>query len=188
MAENTYFTAQILDRTVSVVNNDVRNLRNPELSSFYPPVSRFSREELDSRFEASNALRGANGLQSMSQTEFSSQFSASGGPALFLQVLEGLGIESEYTLDLIETSGAATIPTLGFRTTFTETKQSQGSTLSIAEIRAQLRAVPGLTDKLVTQGPIKHLVESAPVAIADEDSTIQDRVDKIHDYVRQWLR
>jgi hypothetical protein len=188
MADPTYFTAQILDRTVSVVKNDVRNLRNPDLNSFYPPIERISREELDSRYAVSRDFRDLSGLASISQTEFANQLSDSGGLPLFLQVLSSVGIEAEYTQDLVETSSEARVPALGFRTTFTETKQSQGATLSIAEIRSSLREVPGVADKLTNQGPIKHLLEDAPTAVAIEDSDIQDRVALIHSYVRQWLR
>jgi hypothetical protein len=188
MTDLKYYTAQVVEDTISVLDNDLRNLHSALLSSYYELAELVSAAEVEARYQESAAFRAAAGLPIIPKATFASQLSEMGGKELFLQLLNAAGIETEYTEDLVELSVADKIPELGRRTAFTDQQRLAGRTLSVSAVRDKFRAMEGLSGLLASDHTTKHLVEAPTTMIADDDSKIQARVDSMLNYLRRWLR
>jgi len=181
------FTSQVLRQTIKQVRAGSRDLTSTRLEPYYRGTRRLSAEEVASRAAASAAFRQEAGFRPLSTAEAAQQIGDSGGRALFLTLMSGLGLEREYDEDVVSQDAVEGVPDLGDRTTFADTKAASGASLTVQEARAGLRAVEGLASRLPTGGQVKHILEPAQPALADDDSVVQERLEKMWDYVRDLL-
>lgn len=185
---NKFFSAQVLEDAIIIARNNLRDLRGQSLAGFYTPADPVPSGELAERVKAVAKFRAANGLQRVSTTEAADQIATPKSAQTFRRVVTNVGLEVEFEEDLVTLDGTEPIPRLGYRTQFVADKVSAGADVTISEVRARLQDIQSLRDRLPSVEDTLHVLESAPTAVADEDSRVLQAQLQMQQYVRQYLR
>jgi hypothetical protein len=181
------YTSAVLRQTIKQIRTGSRDLSNPGLASYYQAPRRLPTAEIASRAAASASFRQAARLRPLSAAEAAPQIGDSGSQALFQTLMAGVGLENEYEEDIVQLPADEAVPELGDRTIYVQTKAAQGKSLTVKDVRDGLRAVDALAARLPTGGTTLHLREGTQPALADDDSVVQERLDRMWDYVRDLL-
>ena len=182
-----FFTSTVLRQTIKQVRRGSRNLDNPALAHYYRSDRRLPASEVAQRAAASATFRRAAGLRPLPAAEAAQQIGDSGSQALFQTLMRGMGIEREYTEEIETKDPQDGVPELGERTVYAQAKAAQGSALTVKAIREGLRKVDALARRLSTGAQTLHITEPTQPTLADDDSVVQARLDRMWDYARDLL-
>lgn len=174
-----YFAATMMKTAINMAAFGVRDLRNPDLYSFYAG-SPIPASELATAAAAAQEIQSEAGITPISSAAFSDQ---AGNPSqdFFIDVMEAMGIELTLTEDITVESGSVVLPDLGFRTAFLK-EQSSTLSVSIPTIRDQIRS-----RQSVNRADIQHLIQRDAPVLADSDPYVRQKLRAMRHYVARYL-
>ena len=165
---NKSFSSTGISKLVSILLQNKRDVDNPELSEFYF-LDPSNQANIDERYREVLGFRITNSLPLVQPGSFLADTSVSGGPAFFARVLAAQGVERVFTEDLTSSS----------------TSVSRNKLKNF--IDKQALSIPTVPRTSFTEQVIetKHLLNSEPVVIPTEDTSIFKRLKGAHKYVRE---
>lgn len=167
IVDSRLFTDRVTAASIALAESGRRNLKNPDLALFYKANS-IPSAKIEDKFDDDVAKRREAGLPPVSSQEFVSQLS-SDDSELFLAILTAAGLELEIEDDLkSDTELGINVSPVG----------------QITPENVRLR----LQSKSKTAEDHLHLLEKEPLTLADTDIDIQDRVQRIKQYLRDYLK
>lgn len=188
LALSQSFSARVAQDMVSILAIDFRNLKNEELSSFHPTTAPVGEDELADRFQSSEAKREEIGLEPIPEREFYDQVTASQSAQLFEQYLNAAGLETELTDDYIASSVAVQAPHRDDRAAFIFTEVAKGRTINTPEALADVISDPTLSEQIYVGDETAHIIEPTPKTVADHDTLVNEKLQEVLQYLRQYLR
>jgi hypothetical protein len=184
-----YYSAQVVEDTISILENDLRNLRSQTLKPYYESDSELSDDALSTKAGESREFRLANGIKTIPTSELVAQIAQTNNRSLFIRLLVASGIELEFVEDLVAEAIGDQLPQLGDVTSFAHSAAAHGTSLSIADIRAKLDVLDIARTAIAdADATVYHVLEDAPIAVATEVVEVSQKLDKMHNYVRAWFR
>lgn len=175
---DTYLAADLTNSFATLVQLNLRNLSNTELSAFYTGPN-ISASAIAAGLRAAQTLTTEAGLGPISQADYSEQTRGASAD-LFKKFLAAAGIEAEYTDDFAEASNTVVIPDLGQRSAYV-TKKSGTPNLSIADIRDRIRNQADVSTS-------EHLAEPDVLVLADADPYAAVRIRNMREYITRYLK
>lgn len=183
----TSFSANTLENMVNVYLAGYRNLSNDALSFIYGRPGFENQETIDTAYEATNDLRLANGMTTVSSDAVSSQI-LGGSKEVFVNYLTSAGIELEYFNDLIETDNSNRFPGEGDRTSFITSLAVAGFNTAPPAVLDNLQNDTVLSEQVYIAPITKHLVEPLPYQVADDNEKVRQNLEATLKYVRDIFR
>lgn len=175
---------QLVAKTVDTVLNGRRDVFNTDLEPFFRRAASTSLTDTVTRVQAAQAFRSENQLPTLATAQLSLQIAEPLSRKTFTQLLKSVGIEPEFTNDLIEVAMEGTVPVTGSPSSFAETAQTSGVTLSVSQIQAELATIEAVKNGLATPSVTKHIIQEPTVVQPDEDSRVLQGNAQIHTYTR----
>lgn len=164
IVEQALFTDRITTKMIRLLERDARNLLNPDLRTFYAP-DRVAQADAADKYAADVLKRQELGLDPVSEQVFFNQINADGRD-LFVQILSRAGLELEIENDLVSDSEL--------------TPSTDTGPITPDSVRTRLQHRHALGDHL-------HLLEEEPLTLADTTLEIQNRINRIKQYLRSYL-
>jgi len=175
---DTYLAADLTNSFSTLVQLNLRNLDNSELTPFYTGPN-IPATEISDGLKAAQTLTQDAGLGAISQADYSEQ-TRGASSALFKKFLFAAGIEAEYTDDFAEASSTIIVPDLGQRSAYV-TKKSGTPNLSISDIRDRIRNQADVSTS-------EHLAEPDIPVLADADVYAAVRIRNMREYITRYLQ
>jgi hypothetical protein len=179
---DTYFAADKMNTLIAMAKDGVRDLTSDLLKPYWDTVPDLSDEELQEAYDASAAFRDASGITPIGISTFASQAAKATGHQTFIQYLNEMGIESEYTED-VTAEEQTSLPDLGELTEVVQTLKAKGYEPDPAAMQERFSGM----EVPISSGTVLHLEEPLPSAWADEDDTVASRLARARTYVAQYL-
>jgi hypothetical protein len=167
VVDSRLFTDRVTAAAITMISDGLRNLNNPDLIAFHVPTE-VPFATVEEKFLVDAAKRNELGLEAISSQDFVNQLSSQNS-TLFVSVLTAAGLELTLEDDIrSDTELGANITPVG------------QITPENVRIRLQNRSKTS-TDHL-------HLIEKAPPVLADTDKDVQDRINRIKNYLRDYIK
>jgi hypothetical protein len=165
--DSRLFTDHAIESAISIDAAGLRNLKNPELSVFYAPAD-VPYADLAGKYAADSAKRALLDIPAISSQEFFSQLRSSTS-SLFTDILSAAGLELEIENDLRSDTD------LGI-------KVAPIGQITPENVRQRLQ------NRVKVDSNHLHLLEKPAPILADTDIDIQDRVNNVKQYLRDYLK
>ena len=182
------FSSRVLQDMVEILKIDFRNLHNTALSEFHPDTTQIGEEDFSDRFIISESKREELGLDPVGQREFYNQVVAPQPPQLFVDYLRSAGLESELTDDFVSAEVVNQTPHRDDRAAFIFTEVAKGESTNTPVSLADVISDPVLSEQIYIGDATAHLIETAPKNVADHDKLVNEKLQQVLQFLRQYLR
>jgi hypothetical protein len=173
---------------VEILAIDFRNLQNSDLSIYHPDSNPIGDEELSERTADSQSFRSSNGLTEIGQRTFYNQAVAPQPALLFTEYLNAAGLETEATDDFIAAEVVNQTPHRDDRAAFVFTESAKGQVTNTPTALADVISDPVLSEQIYVGAATAHVVEPTPKLVADHDKLVNENLQEVLQFLRQYLR
>jgi len=187
ITSQTSFSATSLENMVNLYLAGYRNLSNTALSIVYGQPSQENQETIDAAHDATNELRLANDMSTVSSDAVNSQI-LGGSKEVFINYLTSAGLDLEYINDLLETDNSNRFPGESDRTSFITSLAVAGFSTAPPAVLNNLQNDSVLSEQVYIAPTTKHLIEPLPYQVADDNEKVRQNLQSTLRYLRDIFR
>ena len=178
---NSYYAEAKWRDFIEMASKGLRSLGDPSaLAFFYSNIPDVPSEDIAARFKESSDYRLANDLPGVGADAFASQLAASSAQATFVSMASEMGVEVEYTEDMVSEVPDQGIPKPDGIEGTIETLIRKGFEVD-AEALAARFPIPPPSDAVL------HIEEDPPSTWAEEDPTVTIKRRRAETYVQDYV-
>ena len=166
---------------------DYRNLSG----SAVEPLQGITRTESDTLkeqiLEKTSSLRATNGMLGIGADELAKQVDG-GYKEVFINYLNSAGVELEFVEDIIEEDNTDKFPGDGDRSAFITSVAAIGFSSAPPAVLSKLLDDDFLSEQVYIAQKTKHLSETTPYQVADDNQKVSQNIQGAQAYVRSVFR